>query len=213
MIATLLLHALLVAVAVWGTGAARTTRLPDAIGAGANSGQADGSSIERRITVALLPSTPGPESAPALTPQLATPQPEVLLQVTGPDALPLPPLEFDETGEPTAATDADLIARTRLAGLYESQIRARIERAWNQPRERFAASFYSCRVRVRQRHDGTVENVMLESCEGSFKWLDSLVTAIYSASPLPGPPHPSVFAESFSMQFRSTGAELSQNHR
>lgn len=205
--ATLLLHFLLIAVAVWGGGSRHITRLPDAVGAGANTGTMDGSATERMITVQLTADAPSADSPPERAPQLtAAPQP-TLIQVTGPDALPLPPLQFDASGEPTPASDADLIARTRLAGLYESQIRARIERAWTQPAERFSAPFYNCRVNVRQRRDGTVENVTLERCEGSFQWLDSLVEAIYSASPLPGPPHPSVFTESFSMQFQSAARQ------
>jgi hypothetical protein len=201
--ATLLLHVLLVTVAVWGTGARRIARLPDAVGAGANAGDADGSATARRITIQLLPEITTPAPQPADAPLLAAPQQPSMLQVTGPDALPLPPLHFEHEGEPTAASDADLIARTRLAGLYESQIRARIERAWDQPSERITAAFYACRVKVRQQPNGIVVEVTLEACEGSFQWLDSLVQAIYAASPLPGPPHPSVFSESFSMQFRS----------
>ncbi len=206
--ATLLLHSMLLAVAIWGAGVKKIARLPDAVGAGANSGNPYGSSSERMIVVQRSPDISNPAPQPAVSPQLvaALPQPS-MLQITGPDAIPLPPLEFEEDGEPMEASDADLIARTKLAGLYESQIRARIERAWTQPGERQTAPFYSCRVKVRQQRDGRVENVTLDSCEGSFAWLESLVQAIYSASPLPGPPHPGVFANSFSMMFRSVSTQ------
>jgi hypothetical protein len=202
-----LLHSLFLTVAVWGVNAAKIARLPDAVGAGANIGRPDGESSERMIVIRL--SRENIDTQPEITPspQLATEQKEAsVLQVTGPDAIPLPPLVFDEEGEPTEASDADLIARTKLAGLYESQIRARIERAWTQPKESVRTLVYTCRVKVRQRRDGQVEDVSLENCEGSFAWLNSLVQAIYSASPLPGAPHPGVFARSFSMQFRSTAA-------
>jgi hypothetical protein len=204
--ATALLHALLFTAAWWG-GGARIARMPDAVGAGANSGTRDGNSIERMIIVQLSTNATDPvadSQSHQLTTQIQKP---ALLQVTGPDSIPLPPLDFDEQGTPTEASEADLIARTKLAGLYESQIRARIERAWTQPIEAVRALTYSCRVKVRQKRDGHVEDVSMENCEGSFEWLNSLVKAIYSASPLPGAPHPGVFAESFSMQFRSVAAQ------
>jgi hypothetical protein len=202
--ATVLLHSMLFAVAIWGDGASKVARMPDAIGAGANSGKADGSSRERMILIRLSLESSTDRPAPSQTPQLIAASQQAMLEITGPDAMPLPPLVFEEEGEATEASDADLIARTKLAGLYESQIRARIERAWNQPQAQTTTLNYSCRVKVRQKRDGQVEDVSLENCEGSFGWLDSLVKAIYSASPLPGAPHPGVFADSFSMQFRST---------
>ncbi len=209
MAATVLLHSMLFAVAIWGEGAKKIARMPDAIGAGANSGKPDGTSSERMIVIQLSPEIQSPDSDSVRPPslQLTAVQPPSMLQITGPDTIPLPPLEFEQDGEATEASDTDLIARTKLAGLYESQIRARIERAWIQPAERLVAPLYSCRVKVHQQRDGRVDNVSLESCEGSLPWLDSLVKAIYGASPLPGPPHPGVFADSFSMQFRSEAAQ------
>ena len=207
-VATVLIHSLFIAAAILGVGAAKIARLPDAIGAGANSGKPDGSSTERMIVVQLSANAENPEPTPSESPHLQVEvQKPSMLQVTGPDSIPLPPLDFDNDGVATEASDADLIARTKLAGLYESQIRARIERAWTQPSESVRALIYSCRVKVRQKRDGQVEDVSLEDCEGSFEWLNSLVKAIYSASPLPGAPHPGVFAHSFSMQFRSAAEQ------
>lgn len=208
LVATVLLHSLFFAAVLLSGSPAKVARLPDAIGAGANTGRPDGESSERMILIQLLPQVAEPQSAPASAPQLAAaPQQPSMLQVMGPDTMPLPPLEFEQEGETREASDADIIARTRLAGLYESQIRARIERAWQQaPPELHANSVYFCRVKVRQRRDGQVEDVIMDNCEGSFEWLDSLVNAIYRASPLPGAPHPGVFAHTFSMQFRSAAA-------
>jgi hypothetical protein len=204
-VATALVHFLFIAVAILGVGKARVTRLPDAVGAGANSGKPGGSSTARVIIVQLPTSADIPAPKPNESPQLpAEVQKPSMLQVTGPDSIPLPPLEFDVDGVATEASEADLIARTKLAGLYENQIRARIERGWTQPGESVRELAYSCRVKVRQKRDGQVEDVSLENCEGSFEWLNSLVQSIYSASPLPGAPHPGVFAHSFSMQFRSS---------
>jgi hypothetical protein len=210
-VATVLLHSLFIAAAIWGEGTTKLTRLPDAVGAGANTGKPDGSSSERMIVVQLSTNAENHVPEPSESPQLpAAVKKPSMLQVTGPDSIPLPPLEFDDDGVAMEASEADLIARTKLAGLYESQIRARIERAWTQPSESVRALIYICRVKVRQKRDGLVEDVILENCEGSFDWLNSLVKAIYSASPLPGAPHPDVFADSFSMQFRSTAAKSSQ---
>jgi hypothetical protein len=209
-VATVLLHSLFFAAAILGVGPAKVARLPDAVGAGANSGKPDGSSTERMIVVQLSTNADNPEPAPSEPPRLVEVQKPSTLQVAGPDSIPLPPLEFDDDGVATEASEADLIARTKLSGLYESQIRARIERAWTQPSESVRALVYSCRIKVRQKRDGQVEDVSLENCEGSFVWLNSLVKAIYSASPLPGAPHPGVFANSFSMQFRSAAVRSAQ---
>jgi hypothetical protein len=207
-VATGLLHSLFFAVVMWSAGVAKVARLPEAVGAGANSGNRDGNSSERMIVIQfsmnLESSDSNEDQAPLLLAEVKRPS---NLEVTGPDSMPLPPLEFDDEGVVAEASDADLIARTKLSGLYESQIRARIERAWVQPPKEMYAAPYSCRVKVRQARDGRVEDVSLENCEGSFEWLDSLVKAIYTASPLPGAPHPRVFAGSFSMQFRSAEVE------
>ena len=206
--ATLLLHFLLFAMVMWGSGSRHHSRLPDAVGAGANSGNAQGTSTERMIVIQLMPEITQSEHEPQAAPQLAISKPQKMLQVTGPDAIPPPPLEFEREGEATEASDADLIARTQLAGLYESQIRARIERAWTPPADSVSESAYAsaanyfCRVKIKQKQNGQVEDVKLDKCEGSSEWLDSLVKAIYSASPLPGPPHQSVFVDSFSMLFK-----------
>lgn len=71
------------------------------------------------------------------------------------------------------------------------------------PAETTEARAYSCRVTIQQKADGRIQDVSLDDCEGSFAWLESLKTAIYSASPLPDVPHPAVFVDSFSMIFRS----------
>jgi hypothetical protein len=209
-VATVLLHSLLFAVAIWGDDITQVARLPDATGAGANSGRPEGDSNERMILIRLSPDIASPNPEPAMTAQLTEPLQKVaMLQVTGPDTIAPPPLEFDEEGEATEASDADLAARTKMAGLYESQIRARIERAWTAAPAEPNVPAYSCRVKIRQQRDGRIDDVSLENCEGSYAWLDSLVTAIYSASPLPGPPHPSVFVDSFSLMFRSEAVQQS----
>lgn len=205
--ATLLLHSLFLTAALWGGGTAlRYPDRPDAMGAGANQGKPEGDSGERRIAVRLLTDV-------GFTPSATTPdayldeqvQNALKLEITGPDALPLPPLLIDEDGVPAESTDAELIARTKLVGIYESQMRARIERAWTLPDGAVADQAFTCRVLIRQHRDGQIREVEVpyEHCDGSPELRQSLVNAIFTASPLPAPPHPGVFVDSFSLVFRS----------
>jgi len=203
--ATVLLHSLLFMAAVWDGGRLLHPKWPDATGAGANVGQQDGEPGERRVMVMLEP-VPALPASPPPAPQLAEPiiqQPSVL-EITGPDPLPLPPLEA-QSGE-EANQDADLMARAKFAGIYESQVRARILRAWRLPDEPAPEPDFSCLAQIHQRRDGRVIEVelVLAQCDGSPAWQQSLVNAIQVASPLPAPPHPSVFVDVFSLVFHSS---------
>lgn len=205
--ATVLLHSLLFAVAIWGGGGQeRHPRPPDAIGAGANTGKDEGQPGERRILVLLTPDIVDAQPlqpAPRL-PELELAQPSIL-EITGKDALPLPPIEIDLQGEEAIDQDADLMARAKFAGIYESQVRARIERAWELPQDLASEPEFSCLVQIRQRNDGRVTEVSLalDQCHGSAAMQMSLARAIQAASPLPAPPHPSAFVDRFSMIFRA----------
>ena len=69
--ATVLLHSLLLAVAVWGGDRFKLhLKQPDAIGAGANKGKPEGEPGERRILVMLTPEFAAPEPAIEPPPQL-----------------------------------------------------------------------------------------------------------------------------------------------
>ena len=205
--ATVLLHTLLVAVAIWdGNGLLTRPMPPDAVGAGANTGTIEGDVGERRIMVMLTPEFEAdttPLEPPPELPEPVMEQPSVLA-ITGPDVLPLPPIEFP--GEAAAEADAQLIARAQFAGIYESQVRARIMRAWDFPDDPAAERDFSCLVQINQQPDGRVKEValVLNKCEGSSSWQQSLVNAIQAASPLPAPPHPSAFVDRFSMVFNSS---------
>lgn len=211
--ATVLLHSLLLAVVMWGGGAIlRPTDRSSAVGAGANSGTSEGQSRERRMTVRLLSDVE--QLSPTATDAYfeGNTREALKLEITGPDALSLPPLVFEGEGQAVESSDAELLARTALTGVYESQIRARIERAWVLPAGFSSAEVFSCLALVRQHRDGRVSEVELpyESCEGTPTIRKSLVDAIFAASPLPAPPHAGVFAESFSLLFRS---ESVRHHR
>lgn len=205
--ATVLLHSLFFAVAMWGGGRLLLNpQPPDAVGAGANSGERDAEPGERRITVMLNTEIDVPAPPIEPPPQLSEPvleQPSILA-ITGANALPLPPIELP--GEAAEDLDAQLMARAKFAGIYESQVRARIERAWELPAEPAPEPDFSCLVQIRQQQDGRVKEVslVLAQCEGSPAWQQSLVNAIQVASPLPAPPHPSAFIDTFALVFHSS---------
>jgi len=136
-------------------------------------------------------------------------------------------VSFDEEAQrdadvASAATDAP---GNEAFGRYVGQINARIDRAWLRPRspisaDRSAAKGFPgsangatwddrfvCRVRIAQDSAGKVTEVTLEHCNGSPRWQLSLVHAIESASPLPVPPDPSVFAHVIHMRFEASAVE------
>lgn len=157
-VASVLLHSLFVAAMVLGDGGDeyRFPDRPEAIGAGANRGTPDGESTERRIDVRFITPVDAETSPSAENAQLSELLNSVLkLQVTGPDTLPLPPLNFDTDGEPAESTDADVMARTKMAGIYERQMRARIERAWTLPAEFLPEQSFTCRALIRQSPGGS----------------------------------------------------------
>jgi hypothetical protein len=90
---------------------------------------------------------------------------------------------------------------SQLYGMYVGQIDARIERAWQRPRTPIGAREFNCRVKIDQDADGSVERVTLQACNGDERWQESLIQAIESASPLPAPPDPKVFARSLDLSF------------
>jgi hypothetical protein len=202
---------MLLSVAIWGGGhSPLRPRLPDAVGAGANKGRPEGEMGERRITVMLMPElmnvTPLPESEPKL------PEPKLpsIVEITGLDALPLPPI-IAIPGEEVESLDAQLMARANYAGVYESQVRARIERAWELLEQPTSDKGFKCLVEILQQLDGRVKEVVLAKCDESIMWQQSLVNAIQSASPLPAPPVPSAFVDRFSLLFDSVALENSRH--
>lgn len=201
--ATLLVHVMLLTPALWGGSATKPPRQPEAVGAAANAGSPQGSATEHLILIDLMAAAPSllESPQPANLAQLASAP--TLLQILGPDSLPLKPLVVDPQGESNTANAVDLISRTQLMGIYEGQIRARIERAWRRPRTALADRQFNCRIKVHQDARGNVLSVKLQECEGTPDWFDSMVHAVKAASPLPAPPNPAVFAETFQMSFHA----------
>jgi hypothetical protein len=121
----------------------------------------------------------------------------------------LPAFEINDRAEPNQAAlrpaIADPAMHALLFGRYVGQISARIERAWLRPRTPVADNAFACRVQIKQDRQGNVEETTLQRCNGDMRWQMSLVEAIQSASPLPAPPDPDVFANALILQFKSKG--------
>jgi hypothetical protein len=202
-VATASLHALLLTPVLWGGGAPAAPRLPERMGASANAGSPSGAATERLILIDLSTQV-ADQAQPRIESNLVIlTTPPSMIRVLGPDSRPLKPLVADSLGEASETTQADLIARTQLAGLYEGQIRARIERLWLRPRTALADPQFHCRVKIRQDASGTVRAVTLQDCEGTQDWLDSMIRAVKASSPLPAPPDPAVFADTLEMSFHA----------
>ena len=56
-----------------------------------------------------------------------------------------------------------------------------------------------------------MKEVTLKQCNGDARWQLSLVHAIESASPLPAPPDPAVFAASLTLEMRSEPYDPGRN--
>jgi hypothetical protein len=63
---------------------------------------------------------------------------------------------------------------------------------------------FSCQVGIAQDSNGYVMEVTLVHCNGNAHWQQSLVSGIQSASPLPAPPDPSLFASQLRLSFDAT---------
>jgi hypothetical protein len=125
------------------------------------------------------------------------------IQIVSPDALPAaafsPVEEPSDERSPTVEAAGDAQGRALLFGRYMGQITARIDRAWMRPRGALADPSFRCRVRISQSKRGDVREVTFLDCNGTPTWQASLAAAIQSASPLPAPPDPSVFADSLTL--------------
>jgi colicin import membrane protein len=85
---------------------------------------------------------------------------------------------------------------------WAQQIQARIERAWIKPPS--ARSGINCILNVTQVPGGVVTSVALGACNGDDAVKQSIVDAVYRASPLPAPSDPNLFERSLELNFRPT---------
>jgi len=83
---------------------------------------------------------------------------------------------------------------------WQSQIVARITRAWLRPPS--ARQGIVCELNVTQEPGGKVTSVHIGTCNGDAAVRESIEAAVYRASPLPPPPDPSLFEPSLDITFR-----------
>jgi colicin import membrane protein len=83
---------------------------------------------------------------------------------------------------------------------WQSQITARIQRAWLRPAS--ARPGIECVLNVTQVPGGEVTNVRIGTCNGDQAVRESIEAAVYRASPLPPPPDPALFERSLVITFR-----------
>jgi hypothetical protein len=182
-------------------------RLPSRSGAGAS---AVASSRERVMTAIFINEVSAVERLAPIKP--------VELASRGVAPIDLPVIVFSPDSSPASLADPNSQDRSApveavgdqpqhalLYGRYLGQIQARIDRAWVRPRTEIGAPRFFCRARIEQGTHGEVVNVKLDQCVGTPRWQQSLVSAIRTASPLPAPPDPSVYADVLSLVFESDG--------
>ncbi len=83
---------------------------------------------------------------------------------------------------------------------WESQIAARINRAWLRPPT--ARPGIECMLNVTQVPGGEVTEVSIGECNGDQAVRDSIEAAVYRASPLPPPPDPALFDRHLRIDFK-----------
>jgi hypothetical protein len=203
-LASLALHALLLAPMLIGTGKHKNTE-PEVPGAAAN---ADHPGADGALIVELIEESHSASSASARVPASSLISPATLRRMAAVDVAPpepIPDIDVERESQTLAQAQGDDTIRARLYGIYVGQIRARIGRAWLKPRSSPGADRFVCRVQMLQDPTGNVREVTLKDCNADERWQSSLVRAIQSASPLPAPPDPRVFNRLITMQFVSEG--------
>jgi len=101
-----------------------------------------------------------------------------------------------------AEEHANAVRSSGALASWEAQLKARIERAWLRPPS--ARAGIVCELDVTQVPGGEVTNVKLGACNGDQAVRDSIVAAVYRASPLPPPPDPSLFERELQITFSPT---------
>ncbi|HEY0768527.1 MAG TPA: cell envelope integrity protein TolA [Steroidobacteraceae bacterium] len=100
-----------------------------------------------------------------------------------------------------AAEERASVARSGAAlASWESQIAARITRAWLRPPT--ARPGIQCVLYVTQVPGGEVTQVSIGECNGDQAVRESIEAAVYRASPLPPPPDPALFDRNLKINFK-----------
>jgi colicin import membrane protein len=82
---------------------------------------------------------------------------------------------------------------------YVAEIAARVERAWIRPPT--AKPGLKCTVEVTQVPGGAVTDAKVGQCNGDDAVRQSIVLAVFRASPLPAPPDPTLFERRLNLVF------------
>lgn len=107
----------------------------------------------------------------------------------------------EELKRSLAAEEKSNVTRSSAAlASWESQIAAKINRAWLRPPT--ARAGISCVLNVTQVPGGEVTQVSIGECNGDQAVRESIEAAVYRASPLPPPPDPALFDRSLRINFR-----------
>jgi len=83
---------------------------------------------------------------------------------------------------------------------WQSQIAAKINRAWLRPPT--ARPGIECLLNVTQVPGGEVTEVSIGACNGDQAVRESIEAAVYRASPLPAPPDPALFDRHLRIDFK-----------
>jgi hypothetical protein len=219
-VSALVIHALLISPMLIGNPGYKKPRTSAVQGPGATE-----IISSAQFTTLVLISEPRPsassESALADLASRGIAPDDLAVRILSPDPNPAFELAQDEDTDPTPLTPdeqrGDTQERALLFDRYLKQISARIDRAWIRPASPVRESLrteeqrvssanepddvFTCELRVLQNAQGRVLEIMLMDCDGSVTWQQSLVAAIERASPLPAPPHPSVFTTALILKF------------
>lgn len=87
----------------------------------------------------------------------------------------------------------------KARGNWVAAIRQKVTRSWIRPPD--APSGLDCKVKITQSPDGHVEGAAMQACNGDQAVQQSIITAVYKASPLPTPDDPDVFSRVIVFEF------------
>jgi hypothetical protein len=205
--ASVMLHVLLFAPVLWGA-AGHVKPHPDDQGGGPRS------SVSNDAAAMMVTFIDEPNDAaskqgrlPEATASLLAAPNRFLLPVMPVPEIPIPRVivlsDSDADEDTVIQPSGSDPGRAVMFGRYVGQISARIERAWMRPRTPIKSGRFTCSARIVQDKAGVVQEVELRNCNGDGGWQVSLARAIQSASPLPAPANPSVFAKTLTLEFSS----------
>jgi colicin import membrane protein len=110
--------------------------------------------------------------------------------------------EADLKRQLAAEEEGAAVARSGVVDEYRALLSQAIERSWIRPPS--ARAGLECTLFVTQATGGTVVDVKLGTCNGDQSVRESIVNAVYRASPLPAPRDPRAFERKLEIVFKPT---------